>query len=253
MGILIMLRINTSTLRILLCITVIACTAISGNALAQDRDPRVMLNQMSAEIAKLDSFVLSGDAYADATLGAGQIIEHTYDVRTSVRKPSEIRITNQNAEFTGEIFFENGVLTVFNTGRNFYAKKPIPDGFNDAIDFALNDIGIEAPLLDLISRDFAKLVSTEGVEVDDLGTSLFRGELHDHIAIRGPEVDMQLWIAAEGPPLPRKMSLISRWEGGSPRFVVFLSWDTNPKFSSDTFRFVPPDGATQIEFIPNSQ
>jgi hypothetical protein len=229
---------------------VIAAAAISSNALAQDRDPKVLLERMQAEIAKLDSFVLSGDAYADASLGAGQIIEHSYDARMIVRKPSELRMTNRNSEYTAEIFIENGVLTVFNTGRNFYAKKPVPDGFQDAIDFALNDLEIKAPLLELITQDFASLVSAEGVSVEYLGTSLFRGEVHDHIAIRGPEVDMQIWIAAEGPPLPRKMALSSKWEVGAPRFVTFLSWDTDPTFSSDAFSFVPPDGATEINFVP---
>jgi len=250
MGILTMLGTNLSISRKLTCVAFIAVAAISGSALAQEPDPIELLARMSAEIAKLDSFVLTGDAYADASLGAGQIIEHSYDATMRVRKPSELRLTNKNAEFTGEIFFEDGVLTVFNAGRNFYAKKPIPDGFENAINFALNDLGIKAPLLELITQDFAKFVSSEGVEVAYLGTSLFRGELHDHIAIRGPEVDMQLWIAAEGPPLPRKFALVSKWEGGAPRFVAFLSWDANPKFTSDTFKFVPPEGATEIEFVP---
>jgi hypothetical protein len=89
-----------------------------------------------------------------------------------------------------------------------------------------------------------------GTEVQYLGTSLFRGELHDHIAVRGADVDMQLWIAAEGRPLPRKMALSSKWEAGAPRFVSFISWDTSPDFSDDTFKFVPPTGATEINFIP---
>ena len=79
----------------------IAAAAISGSALAQDGDPKVLLERMHAEIAKLDSFVLSGDAYADASSGAGQIIEHSYEARMIVRKPSELRITNRNSEYTG--------------------------------------------------------------------------------------------------------------------------------------------------------
>jgi hypothetical protein len=233
-----------------LLIAVIVSAAMSGSALAQDPDPKELLSRMSAEIAKLDSFVLSGDAYADARLDAGQVIEHSYDAVMSVRKPSELRLTNLNAEYTGEIFFANGVLTVFNSGRNFYANKPTPDGFQEAVDFALNDLGIKAPLLELISKDFVEILMEGGTEVQYLGTSLFRGELHDHIAVRGPDVDMQLWIAAEGRPLPRKMALSSKWEAGAPRFVSFISWDTSPDFSDDTFKFVPPTGATEIQFIP---
>lgn len=234
----------------MICITVIAGLTISANVLAQEPDAKELLAQMSAEIAKLDSFVLSGDAYADARLGEGQIIEHSYDATMSVRKPSELRLTNRNAEFTGEIFFADGIVTVFNTGRNFYAKKPVPDGFENAVNFALNDLGIKAPLLEVVTQNFADLASDDGVEVEYLGTSLFRGEVHDHIAVRGPEVDMQLWIATDGRPLPRKMALSYKWEVGAPRFVAFLEWDTSPKFSSDSFKFAPPDGAAEIKFIP---
>jgi hypothetical protein len=250
MGILIMSGKNLSIFKRLFCVALIVGTAISGSVLAQEPDPKELLARMSAEIAKLDSFVLSGDAYADASLGAGQIIEHSYDASMSVRKPSELRMTNRNSEFTGEIFFDNGVLTVFNSGRNFYAKRPIPDGFENAVNFALNDLGIKAPLLELITQNFSDLVAQEGTDVEYLGTSLFRNEVHDHIAVRGPEVDMQIWIATDGRPLPRKMALSSKWEVGAPRFVTFLEWDTSPRFSSDSFKFVPPDGATEIKFIP---
>jgi hypothetical protein len=245
-----MLGTKLSIFKRLICVALIVGTANSGSVFAQEPDPIELLTRMSAEIAKLSSFVLSGDAYADARLDAGQIIEHSYDAVMRVQKPSQLRLTNRNSEFTGEIFFDNSIVTVFNSGPNFYAKKPIPDGFENAVNFALNDLGIKAPLLELITQDFADLVSSDETEVEYLGTSLFRGEMHDHIAVRGPEVDMQIWIAAEGPLLPKKMALSYKWEGGTPRFVTFMEWDTNPKFSSDSFKFVPPDGATEINFIP---
>ena len=245
-----MLRTRLGILKRLICVALIVGTANSASVFAQEPDPIELLARMSTEIAKLNNFVLSGDAYADASLGAGQIIEHSYDATMRVRKPSELRLTNHNSEFTGEIYFENGVLTVFNSGRNFYAKKSIPDGFENAVNFALNDLGIKAPLLELITQNFADLVSDEKTAVEYLGTSFFRGATHDHIAVRGPEVDMQLWIAAEGRPLPKKMALSSKWEVGAPRFVTFMEWDTSPDFSSETFKFAPPDGATEINFIP---
>jgi len=105
-------------------------------------------------------------------------------------------------------------------------------------------------LLELISKDFVAILMEGDAEVQYLGTSLFRGELHDHIAVSGHDVDMQLWIAAEGRPLPTKMALSSKWETGAPRFVTFISWDTSPDLSDDSFKFVPPVGATEINFIP---
>jgi hypothetical protein len=243
-----MLGLHLNDSKRLICVAVIASAAISGSVLAQEPDPEELLARMSAEIAQLESFVLSGDAYADARLDAGQIIEHSYDASMSVRKPAELRLTNRSGENTNEIIFANGVLTVFNTDRNFYAHTPIPEGFENAINFMLNDMGISAPLLEMVSQNVADLLLKDAAEVQYLGTSLFRGELHDHIAIRGPDVDVQIWIAAEGRPLPKKMAISSKFEGGAPRFVTFMDWNTSPNFSDESFKFVPPDAATQIEF-----
>lgn len=245
-----MLGTNLRISKRLICVALIVVAAISGSVLAQEPDPKELLARMSAEIAALESFVLSGDAYADARLDAGQIIEHSYDVSMSVRKPSQLRLTNRSGENTKELFFDAGVLTAYNSDRNYYAQKPIPDSVLVAIDFALNDMGILAPLLELISRNYIEnVVGGEG-EVAYMGTSLFRGEVHDHIAIRGSEIDMQLWIAAEAPHLPKKMALVSKWESGAPRLVGFMNWDTSAELSDDLFVFVPPKGATEIQFVP---
>ena len=243
-----MLGLHLNVSKVLMVVTVITSAVISSDALAQEPDPEELLARMSAEIAKLESFVLSGDAYADARLDAGQIIEHSYDASMSVRKPAELHLTNRSSENTNEIIFADGVLTVFNTDRNFYAQTPIPEGFENAINFMLNDMEISAPLLEMVSQNVADLLLKDAAEVQYLGTSLFRGELHDHIAIRGPDVDVQIWIAAEGRPLPKKMAISSKFEGGAPRFVTFMDWNTSPNFSDESFKFVPPDAATKIEF-----
>ena len=65
--------------------------------------------------------------------------------------------------------------------------------------------------------------------------------------------DVQIWIASEGRPLPGKLVISSKWEGGSPRFVAFFKWDTDPAFEPDLFTFDPPDGAVRIEFLSDLQ
>lgn len=226
----------------------LAAVGLAASAQAQKADGRALLTRMSKEIAGLDSFSVSGEAYTDAWLDAGLVIEHSADVTMKVRRPGEMRLTNRDSETTKEIFFGSGVLTVFNRSRNFYAQKEIPGAVGAAFDYAVNELGIDAPLLDFVSKDISGLLLKEAREVRYLGTSRFRGRLFDHVAIRDPEVDIQIWIAAEGPPLPGKMTITSKWEAGSPRFVAFLDWNTSPDFPSDALMFVAPEGATRIEF-----
>ena len=167
-----------------------------------------------------------------------------------VRKPDSMHLTRHDSEDTKDLYFSEGVLSIFTESLNYYAQKNVPENLGVAVDFAIDEIGIDAPLLDFVSNDMMENMLVDADELQYLGTSLIRGELYEHVAIRSSEIDVQLWIAAEGPPLPGKLVISSKWESGSPRFVVFMDWNTDPEFSDDDFSFTPPSDATEIQFLP---
>jgi hypothetical protein len=222
---------------------------ISAPVMAEvNAEARAILERMSDEIASLDKFVITGEGYADARLETGQLIEHSSDVVMRASRPDKLRVTSQSAESTGEIFFSEGMLSVYNGNSKYYAQTPVPAGLNAAVRFAVDEVGIEAPILDFIASDVASYLMQDADSVDYYGLSRFRGQSHHHIGIRTTEIDIQLWVLAEGAPLPAKMALSAKWEGGTPRSVFFFSWDTDPKIKSKTLRFEPPPGAIKIEF-----
>lgn len=227
----------------------LAALSSSTAALAEAPDATELVERMSAEIAGLEAFLVSGDAYADARLDAGQIIEHASQVTLKLRRdPSAIRITNRSADDTKEIYFDDGAVSVHSKAQNFYAQAAIPQGVDSMLEFVVNDIGIESPMLDLVAADVADHLLEDMEGISYLGTSLIRDAVYHHVGIRYPETDIQVWIASEGAPLPGKLAISSKWEGGAPRFVAFFAWDTSPEFARDTFKFTPPDGAVQIDF-----
>jgi hypothetical protein len=226
----------------------------AGGVLAQQIDARVLLEEMSAEIAGLESFIVQGDAYADARLVAGQIIEHSSQVTLRLRRePGAVRVTNRSAEGTKEVFFDDGRLTVYTSDKNYYAQTEIPKGVDSMLEFAVDQVGVEVPLLDFISANIADDMLADADEVSYLEKSLIRDKLYHHIGIRSSEVDVQIWVATEGRPLPSKLVITSKWEGGAPRFVAFFEWDTTPTFSDDLFEFEPPEGAIEIDFLSDVQ
>ena len=233
--------------------TLLGAVFVCATASSQEIDPEQLLKAMSAEIAALDAFVISGDGYSDARLPAGQVIEHASEVRLTLQRPGSFRMTNREAELSREVFFDEGLLTVFNSDRGFYAQTTIPEGTQSALDFAVNEVGIEEPLLDLISQDVAGHLLEDAEETSYLGHSLVRGEIYHHLAIRFPEVDMQVWVAVDGPALPGKLSISSKWEGGAPRFVAFLDWEVDPDIPDGMFEFEAPDGAVEIDFLFDAQ
>ena len=134
-----------------------------------------------------------------------------------------------------------------------YAQASIPDEIETAAEFALEELGVEAPLLDMIYKDASThLLSSDETILYLTDKARVGGTDCHHLAIRGAEVDVQLWVEEGDRPVARKIMIVSKWEGGSPRFTAHLDWDTNPKFESDLFEFKAPKDAMKIEFVTES-
>ena len=227
---------------------VIAVCGLFGNfAAAQEPDPRELLSRMSNEIASLQQFRIDGDAYADARLDAGLIHENSTQATMRVSKPDSVRITNRTAEDLKELYFTSNQLSIYTQPKNYYGQVQFPEGTTNGLDYAIEALGIDVPMMDFLSGDVAERMLADATEVIYVGRSLVRDNEYEQVVIRTPEIDVQIWIATEGPPLPGKMSLSAKWDGGSPRTVVFMEWDTAPDFPDDIFDFEPPDGAMKID------
>ncbi len=228
-------------------ICTIAVCGIFGNfAVAQEPDPRELLSRMSIEIAGLEHFAISGDAYSDARLDAGLIIEHAAQATMQVSKPDSVKITNLTEEDLKELYFTANQLTIYTQSKNFFGQVEFPEGTTNGLSYAVDELGIDAPMIDFVAGNVAERLLTTATEVLYIGRSLIRNSEYEHVVIRTAEIDIQLWIAAEGPPLPGKMALSAKWDGGAPRTVVFMNWDTTPTFADDLFDFEPPDGVVEI-------
>ena len=82
-----------------------------------------------------------------------------------------------------------------------------------------------------------------------VGTHLVLGQPHHHLVFEQDELDWQIWIAAEGEPLPSKIVMTFKLQAGGPQFTGLMRWDTKPKLDDDEFAFAPPKGSQQIEFL----
>ncbi len=214
---------------------------------AKELDPTQLIEQMSKEIAGLQSFILQGHTSVDARLEAGQIIEHSSQIMMRVVRPGSIHITNKSLETTKEIYFEDHLITIYDSSTGFYGQKQFPSEVESPLIYAIDNLGIDVPLIDFLDQDLTRRLVEDASEVQYLGESLMRDRTYHHIGIRMREVDIQLWIEAKGPPLPGKLVISAKWEGGAPRTVSFMDWRLNPKISAQDLKFEVPEGAVKIE------
>ena len=84
----------------------------------------------------------------------------------------------------------------------------------------------------------------------NVGQAWIGKDLCDHYAFRQGNVDWQIWIVADGKPLPRKLVITNRGDEARPQSVSLMEWNLKPAFTASTFKFTPPKGTTQIEWVP---
>jgi hypothetical protein len=80
---------------------------------------------------------------------------------------------------------------------------------------------------------------------------VIEGVLCDHLAFRAPDVDWQIWIQQGAQPLPRKIVITTLDLPNAPQFgITVTQWNLQPAFDAQTFKFTPPAGMKQIDFLP---
>ena len=88
-------------------------------------------------------------------------------------------------------------------------------------------------------------------EIDYVDESSINGVPCDHLALRGDEVDLQVWVSQDANPLPQRIIITYKQVDGSPQFWgEFSSWNLSPKSTDALFKFTPPEDAEEIIFSP---
>ena len=234
----------------------LSCTALTtlGDTLRRDDRAIDVLKSMSAHSASLDQLVITGTTVSDARLPGGLMVSNPSEVKVTIDRPGSLYISDFDGIEKKEIFFHEGSLSVFSSKNKYYGQTEIPGEIEAAAEYVLEELELEAPVMDLIYRDISDhLLNSDDSIIYLTDKSRIDGTDCHHIAIRGPEIDLQLWVAEGDKPVPRRIMITSKWEGGAPRFVASLRWNLAPDIDQAIFRFTPPKGSTNIGFVRDVQ
>jgi hypothetical protein len=124
-----------------------------------------------------------------------------------------------------------------------------PGTVDDAIAYFLTDLDMRLPLADWLDSQFAKTLPERVRAAAYVEPSQIAGVPCDHLALRGDEADLQLWVAQGNQPLPRRLVITYKREEGRPQFwAQFSEWNLAPEVPDALFVFTPPAGAVKIAF-----
>ena len=240
--------------RAVFCLLFTFCTA--GVTFAHEsgghHDPKAVevLNNMTAYTASMDRFVITGETHTDARVDFGLIISNSRESQLFVDRPGSLYVSSFDGVDTSDIYIHDGTLTVFSSKHNYHARANVPEDLEAALLFALDEFDVDTPLMDFIFADsLSHLLEDEDTLIYLTDKSRIRGVDCHHIVVRGPEVDLQLWVEEGARPVPRKIIITSIFEAGSPRHYAFLDWKLGTDLDLAIFEFDAPEGSIEIDFI----
>ena len=148
------------------------------------------------------------------------------------------------------VYYDGSTLSVYGKRDNLYATAKVPDNLDNTIDFAREQLAIDAPGADLLYSNPYAMLTEDAVSGRYVGIEPVGNRMCHHLAFRGNETDWQLWVEDGPRALPCRFVIVSKHVTGSPEYAITTSdWSATPGFSPETFAFTPPPGAGKIDFV----
>lgn len=239
-----------------LALSVALLTAVSVPvAFAQgkpiDPDADRLLRASSKYLADARNFCVKVEVWKDAVLPDGQKLQTTRTLEVQQARPNRLHIEVRSPRASRGFWLRDKSLTMLDRTMNLYGVMDVPDKIDDAIDSVEERFGFEIPLGDVLVSDPYANLATNVESATDLGKVSVLGTDCNHLALTGPNADVQLWIADGPKPLPRKIVITFKNRAGSPSITqIFSDWDLVSPIADSVFTFVAPAGAGKITVNP---
>jgi hypothetical protein len=211
---------------------------------------KIVLN-MAQFMAKLPSFSVTIRSSYDAIQADGQSIEFGDSRHILIQRPNHMRVGRVRSDGEqGLMYFDGKQITVFNQHDNAYSQQALTGSVDDALVYLVKDLQVAFPLARLLHTGFPQMVEQRFSEVRHVEESVLFDMVTDHVAIRTPQVDVQMWIAQGDKPLLQRIIIVYKNAPGQPQFRAYLSdWAIAPPLAADAFSFSPPPAAEKIPLV----
>jgi hypothetical protein len=215
-----------------------------------DPEADKILHSMTDYLNGLSEFSVNIDIDNEVIDFASQKLQISSSGMIVLERPGNLYIHRHGAFADVELIFNGKSLTLHGKDLNVYSQIDSPGTIDTAFDTLRDVIGLDSPGADLFYTDSYEELSGSVVSSSYLGSVYVNGVECHYMAFREAKVDWQLWVRAEGDPLPMKYVITTKWMTGAPQYTVrFLEWNIKPQIEAGLFDFKVPEGAKKLETV----
>ena len=210
-----------------------------------------ILRQMSEYLQTAGEFTFRADITYDSMQSGGEEIQYGGVAKAVVRRPDRLHVEFNGDERHNQILYDGGTFTLFDVAAGLYAVTEVPSTLDAAVDLIFEKYGFSVPIADFVYADPYQTLMENAESGFVVGMHSVDGVPSHHLYFRQDSIDWQIWIEDGPRPVPRKLLITYKNEPESRQYTARLSgWDFQPRVSEHYFEFVPPDGASEMEFLP---
>jgi hypothetical protein len=193
---------------------------------------------------------VSYETSTDVVLESGQKIAYVASGTIDFVRPNKLFVSRQGLVADAELYFNGSTLNIHGKGINAYFSKELTGTVDDLIDEVRSETGLDAPGADFLRGDINAYLTANITGALHVGETMMGGVRVHHLAFRTKDVDWQMWVRAEGEPLPLRYIITSKWVAQGPQYILnFSDWKPGAAIDPARFEFTPPDGATKVDRI----
>jgi hypothetical protein len=217
-----------------------------------DEDADNQMHAMCDALAAATQFSFRAESTFDETMSTDQPVELSAASRVVVRRPDGLFVDRRSDRGHRQFRFDgkSRVCALLDVDKNLYAQGTAPPTVEETLD-ALHDVfGVTIPLADIAVDDPYEAFNTDVETAVYVGDHDVRGTKCHHVAYSNDTIDWQIWIQAEGEPVPRKVAIVYKTQPGTPRYTAYLSeWNLHDKTPATEFEFRAPEGSRRISML----
>jgi hypothetical protein len=190
---------------------------------------------------------------SDEVTDSGEKLQRSMDVVLRIQRPGALAIDIAADRYDRAVRYDGKMLAVSDPKQKFYATTDAPPTIDAMLAEMRDKLDLDLPLGYLFaSNAYDRLKSLRRSEAY-VGLHRVGSDFCHHLAFTQDNVDWQIWIVANGAPVPRKIVIDYKNRPGRPQYVAVLSeWNLQAPLTAADFRFTPQAGAQKIDFVASS-
>lgn len=214
-------------------------------------DPSELLGRMAQTLAQAQRFSVNVAASYDVVQPSGQKVTFDEQRAIVVSRPDKIKLESVSSEGRKRtILFDGSAITVSDPRENVYGRVDMSGTIDKAVRHLVSALNVRVPLALMLVTSLPTELQQRIRALDYIERDVLSDVPSHHLAGRTEDVDFEIWIAAEGPPVPHRVAITYKHEDSAPQYRAgFSDWDFDPQIAPTLTAFEPPPGAQRIPFL----